>query len=243
MLLLMLMMLCLARTCLAILFLAMPESLLEKKSRKFSIEWILIRCDVMPTTIGSKDIVIAPMTAVFFLSNRPSDWQGDGPLVTFKPYDPDDPNNTTSIDYARGENVNRNLNQLCIEVHEADTLRDRAYVKTGEGSSCRKFIFNPDTPKLFIPMGDKDYALAYTDGAKVMPLNFIYKKHGTYTLTFDTEAIECDYLHLIDNGTSTLQVFDILGRQILTKEISTLNSQLSTSLRACMCCASAMAKT
>lgn len=59
-----------------------------------------------------------------------------------------------------------------------------------------------------------------------MPLNFIYKKHGTYTLTFDTEAIECDYLHLIDNGTSTLQVFDILGRQILTKEISTLNSQL-----------------
>ena len=81
-----------------------------------------IRCDVMPTTIGSKDIVIAPMTAVFFLSNRASDWQGDGPTVTFKPYDPDDPNNTTSIDYVRGENVNRNLNQLCIEVHEARHL-------------------------------------------------------------------------------------------------------------------------
>ena len=165
-----------------------------------------VRCDVMPTTIvqegpNKHDIVIAPMTAVFFLSNRASDWQGDGPTVTFKPYDPDDPNNTTSIDYVRGENVNRNLNQLCIEVHEADTLRDRVYVKTGEGSSCSKFIFNPYTPKLFVPMGDKDYALAYTDGAKVMPLNFIYQKHGTYTLTFDTEAIECDYLHLIDNAT------------------------------------------
>ncbi len=80
------------------------------------------RCDVMPTTIGSKDIVIAPMTAVFFLSNRASDWQGDGSLVTFKPYDPDDPNNTISIDYVRGENVNRNLNQLCIEMHEARHL-------------------------------------------------------------------------------------------------------------------------
>ena len=75
------------------------------------------------------------------------------------------------------------------------------YVKTGEGSSCSKFIFNPDTPKLFVPMGDKDYALAYTGDAKVMPLNFTYTKHGTYTLTFDTEAIKCDYLHLIDNAT------------------------------------------
>ena len=33
---------------------------------------------------------------------------------------------------------------------------------------------------------------------------------------------------LMINGTGTLQVMDILGRQILTKEISTLNSQLST---------------
>ncbi len=71
----------------------------------------------------------------------------------------------------------------------------------GEGSGCSKFIFNPDTPKLFIPKGDKDYALAYTDGAKVMPLNFTYTKQGIYTLTFDTEAIECDYMHLIDNAT------------------------------------------
>ena len=31
---------------------------------------------------------------------------------------------------------------------------------------------------------------------------------------------------LMINGTGTLQVMDILGRQILTKEISTLNSQL-----------------
>lgn len=240
-----------------------------------------VRCDVMPTTIvqdgpNKHDIVIAPMTAVFFLSNRASDWQGDGSLVTFKPYDPDDPNNTTSIDYVRGENVNRNLNQLCIEVHEADTLRDRVYVKTGEGSSCSKFIFNPDTPKLFIPKGDKDYALAYTDGAKVMPLNFTYTKQGIYTLTFDTEAIECDYMHLIDNatgididlfqtpsytfnssdcnyatrfkivfeeraandivdnfayvgngeliinGTGTLQVFDILGRQVYISNLLSL---------------------
>jgi hypothetical protein len=141
------------------------------------------------------------MTSVFFLSNRASDWQGDGPIVTFKPYDPEAQGNAEVIDYIRGENPNPVLNQLCIEVHEDDTLRDRVYVKTGEGSSCSKFIFNPYTPKLFVPMGNKDYALAYTGDTKVMPLNFIYQKHGTYTLTFDTEAIECDYLHLIDNAT------------------------------------------
>lgn len=64
----------------------------------------------------------ARITVVFFLSNRASDWQGDGPLVTFKPYDPEAQGNTSQIDYIRGENLNLNLNQLCIEVHEANTL-------------------------------------------------------------------------------------------------------------------------
>jgi hypothetical protein len=34
--------------------------------------------------------------------------------------------------------------------------------------------------------------------------------------------------NIIVNGTGTLQVFDVLGRQALTKELSTVNSQLLT---------------
>jgi len=45
------------------------------------------------------------------------------------------------------------------------------------------------------------------------------------------------------NGTVTLQEMDILGPPILTKEISTLNSQLSTSPQAYMWSASATATT
>ena len=48
---------------------------------------------------------------------------------------------------------------------------------------------------------------------------------------------------IIVNGTGTLQVIDMLGHQILTKEIPTLNSQLSTSLQACMSSASSTVRT
>ena len=43
--------------------------------------------------------------------------------------------------------------------------------------------------------------------------------------------------NIIVNGEGTLQIFDILGHQLFTKQLSTLNSQLSTTPRACMCCA------
>ena len=34
--------------------------------------------------------------------------------------------------------------------------------------------------------------------------------------------------NIIVNGEGTLQVFDVLGHQLVTKQLSTLNSQLST---------------
>ena len=42
--------------------------------------------------------------------------------------------------------------------------------------------------------------------------------------------------NIIVNGEGTLQVFDVLGHQLVTKQLSTLNSQLSTTPRASMCC-------
>jgi hypothetical protein len=43
--------------------------------------------------------------------------------------------------------------------------------------------------------------------------------------------------NIIVNGEGTLQVFDVLGHQLVTKQPSTLNFQLSTTPRVCMCCA------
>ena len=80
-------------------------------------------------------------------------------------------------------------------------MRDRAYVRPGEGKNCTKFSINKNTPKIFIPKNNKDYAIACTEGAKVMPLCFTTNKSGTYTLRFDTKDLPGDYLHLIDNAT------------------------------------------
>ena len=223
--------------------------------------------------------------------------------VTFTPYDGD----IAEDYYIRGGE--RHLNRIVIELCEDGVMRDRAYVRPGEGKNCTKFSINKNTPKIFIPKNNKDYAIACTEGAKVMPLCFTTNKSGTYTLRFDTKDMPGDYLHLIDNatgididlmaatstpstgsgnegsvasytfdskdcnyatrfrlvldeeatneipesfayvsngqlminGTGTLQVMDILGRPILTKEISTLNSQLITSPQVYMWFASATA--
>ena len=56
---------------------------------------------------------------------------------------------------------------------------------------------------LSIEQGGKDYAIAYAEKQGEMPLNFKAAKNGNYTLAVNTENIEMDYLHLIDNLTGS----------------------------------------
>ncbi len=178
------------------------------------------------------------------------------------------------------------------------TLLDNAIINFEDGGTLEKFDFGRADARVYIPQGGKDYAIVCAEGQNEMPLNFKAIKNGTYTLTFDVENVEFDYLHLIDNltgadvdlltppagvpplqrgqggfnytftakttdyasrfrlvfsnddagedaceppfayisngnivinGTGTLQIIDILGKELERKELSTLNSQLSTS--------------
>ena len=186
------------------------------------------------------------------------------------------------------------------------TLLDNAIINFKDGGTLEKFDFGRTDARVYIPQGGKDYAIVCAEGQNEMPLNFKAIKNGTYTLTFDVENVEFDYLHLIDNltgadpplrggqgesknpagvpplqrgqggfnytftakttdyasrfrlvfsanpncgdaigdnapfayisngnivinGTGTLQIIDILGKELVRKELSTFNSQLSTS--------------
>ena len=81
-------------------------------------------------------------------------------------------------------------------------LVDKALVRFGEGQGLEKFQLNPKHTKLYVPMEGKDYAVACSQAAQgEMPLNFKAEKDGTYTLSFDVENVDLDYLHLIDNMT------------------------------------------
>ena len=78
---------------------------------------------------------------------------------------------------------------------------DNAIVSFNEGSQLEKFVFNEENAKLYIPQGNEDYAIAFSNGQGEMPLNFKATKNGTYTISVNPEGVEMDYLHLIDNMT------------------------------------------
>ena len=81
------------------------------------------------------------------------------------------------------------------------TLLDNAIINFKDGGTLEKFDFGRTDARVYIPQKGKDYAIVCAEGQNEMPLNFKAIKNGTYTLTFDVENVEFDYLHLIDNLT------------------------------------------
>ena len=78
---------------------------------------------------------------------------------------------------------------------------DKAIVSFNAGDRLEKFVFNEDNAIISIPQGGKDFAIANAEKMGEMPLNFKAAKNGEYTITINPEAVEMDYLHLIDNMT------------------------------------------
>ena len=226
------------------------------------------------------------MTALFVVATRSHRLSN----VIFRPAE--------SFDIKAGETLVRGngVENLKIELTANGVLIDRVFMKAGKGENCRKLSLSQYTPIIYVPEDDKEYAIAYREGANMMPLCFTTAKDDIFTLNFDTRGYNGSYLHLIDNatgadidllaatstpstgsgtegsvasytfnsadahyasrfkivfaeeatndivdsfafisngeliinGTGTLQVFDILGRNLLTQNLSTLNSQLST---------------
>ena len=80
---------------------------------------------------------------------------------------------------------------------------DRARLRFGTGRNLPKLQLDPKHTKVYIPEGTKGYAVYYTEGAGSMPVNFKAENNGHYTLSFSTEDVNFNYLHLIDNMTGT----------------------------------------
>ena len=135
-------------------------------------------------------IIIAPMTAVFAVASR----SNNNTKVTFTPFNPEDHDGEIA-------EIIRGASSMKIELTANGVLKDRVYVKAGEGENCIKFNLNENSTKIFVPQNNKNYAIAYTEGANVMPLCFTTKENGIYTLNFNTKKMSCSYLHLIDNVT------------------------------------------
>lgn len=81
------------------------------------------------------------------------------------------------------------------------TTLDNAIIRFDNGSMLGKFQLNPNKTKVYIPQGDKDYAIVRSAAQGEMPVNFKAEKNGSYTLNVSTENMGMHYLHLIDNMT------------------------------------------
>ena len=96
---------------------------------------------------------------------------------------------------------------LLLTLTKTDTQgeeeHDKAIVSFREGLKLRKFIFNKERAKVFIPKDDKDYAIIYSEKTGELPLSFKAVNDGEYTIAVRPVIAEMEYLHLIDNLTGS----------------------------------------
>ena len=149
------------------------------------------------TELESSTGAINDMEGIFVIANE------NGETLTFN----------TEAPAKGGEQLVVNLTQ------NRGTSIDRAIVGFNEGDVLPKFMLNENNTKLYIPQGNKDYAVVRSAGQGVLPLNFRAAKNGTYTLNIDTENVEMNYLHLIDNMTG--MDVDLLQNPSYTFEATT----------------------
>ena len=152
------------------------------------------RNDVIVYDDGDFDYTyLAPMSAFFAVASA----NNNNAKITLSPLD------VESHDGDEPGIIRSNGSTMSIELTANGILKDRVYVKAGEGENCIKFNLSNNSTKIFVPQNNKNYAIAYTEGANVMPMCFTTNESGIYTLNFNTKNMDCSYLHLIDNVTGT----------------------------------------
>ena len=131
-----------------------------------------------------------------------------------------------------GESVSFNKNtsksdpNIAIAVAKANTsgnaIIDQARVSFNEKDQLIKYNLSGQNGKLYIPQNGQDYAVAYANEERELPINFKAAKNGNYTISIETEGLEIGYLHLIDKLTGN--DVDLLKTPSYTFEAKTKDS-------------------
>jgi hypothetical protein len=97
-----------------------------------------------------------------------------------------------------------------------------ARIRFSEGSDLEKFMLHDDATCLFIPQNGKDCAVVHSAHTGEIPVCFKATEDGTYSLVVNTENVEMEYLHLIDNMTGA--DIDLLQTQSYSFEAQTTDN-------------------
>ncbi len=108
----------------------------------------------------------------------------EGASITFNP--------------GRGETANRS-GSIRVELSDHGKLIDRLIVKM-EGEPLEKMSLKEQRTKVFATQNHQEIAIVPCEGDE-QPVSFKAAKDGTYTINVNTNGLEFNYLHLIDNLT------------------------------------------
>jgi len=90
---------------------------------------------------------------------------------------------------------------LTLNLTQGRGIVDRAVIRFDEGRTLPKLQLNPNHTKVYIPQDGNDYAVVRAGNMGEMPVSFKAENNGTYTMSFTSEEVSFNYLHLIDNLT------------------------------------------
>ena len=101
--------------------------------------------------------------------------------------------------------ASKNEPNISISVAKAsmrgDAIIDKAKVSFNENDQLEKYTLSDQSSRIYIQQNGNDFAVAFADHQTEMPVNFKAAKDGIYSINVETEDLELDYLHLIDNIT------------------------------------------
>ena len=79
---------------------------------------------------------------------------------------------------------------------------DRAIVRFDGANDLHKFMLNPDRTNICLAKNGEEFAAVSTSSTSgEIPISFKAERNGSYTINVDTENVNAQYIHLIDNKT------------------------------------------
>ena len=95
--------------------------------------------------------------------------------------------------------------KIAVRLNHADQKGakaiDQVRIMFQQQCQLAKYPQENSTSTIYIPQNGKKLAVANAEGLTELSINLRTAKNGSYTLSFETEKLDLNYLHLIDNMT------------------------------------------
>ena len=143
-----------------------------------------------------KDCYVISGNKVILAETQPQIAPCEGIMV--KATDRDQTVTFTKVVPSKGADPTNNID---LVVTQDNTLVDRARIRFGNGNGMEKFTLNEPQSMITLGQNGQEFAVVFDNNQNEIPINFKAIQDGTFTISLETDRMDYDYLHLIDNIT------------------------------------------